>query len=262
LILLSTIGILVHPVYTFTYFVVGELLLLYAWASDEPRRKLAWIVLLTLNTFIVCSLFAYFEFMRGIDSGWTQDTMYADMQARADFDLGQNFYGYLNDWYFGTVNLQLSNTVKPFSSQPGQLLAVIIQMLPFDIVFIGTWIHGLKRKQNDKYRKSFFFCAIIAFIAAVPVFVLQIDYGRWCAGYYLSQGLLFLYLTFISDEDVTESSARIECWCRKHWVAAIVCLLYVSSLGVFKDIVTVDIIGKELEFFHTTISVIKAHIGI
>lgn len=243
---LSFIAILIHPIYVFSYFIVSELILLYVFAKEN--KKNTWLILFLTNTIIVCGMFLLFEYVRMVGPEWTQESMYNDMQARTNFDLGENFYGYLNDWYFGTVDSQMTNTVRPFEHQPLLLFMTICFMLPYEIVCIRAWWKGLKESSNHKI-KFFFLCAILAFVATIPAFAIQIDYGRWCASYYLSQGVVFLYLLFVEDQYVHEICVDIMVWSKNNVLLAFSCLIYCVTLGWFKDISMIELTGNGYTFF-------------
>lgn len=259
LVLFSFLSILVHPIYVFTYFITGELLLLYRWSRDTKKHKY-WLFLFILNTALVCGLFLYFESFRLTGSEWTADSMYANMQKRTDFDLGDNFRSYLTDWYFGDAFAQLLNTVKPFPVQPWLLLLTLFLMLPYDTVIVIFGRDGIKKAENVR-RKIFSLCFLLSFIATIPAFVIQIDYGRWCAGYFFSQMMVVLFCYFDEDPLVTEFIENIKAWSFNHPEFAVACLIYMCSLGYFKDINTIDAVGNGHAFFSHLADVVRAHLA-
>lgn len=256
-ILLSVVGILIHPVFVFTYFVVGCALLLYA--ATKRGNVLTWWILLLLNVLSVCGLFYYFEYIRPIGAGWTQELMYNDMQSRTDFDLGQNFYAYLKDWYFGTVDSQLAQGSRPFPVQPWLLLITVLFLLPYGFIYFWTWVKGYTDSIGG--RKFFFFCMLFSFCATIPVFIYELDYGRWCAAYYLVQFIVLLYIFAESNDVANYVFEKTEKWVvNGHRLVAIAAFLYGDTLGWFRDITLLEVTSNGVTFLSKLIETMKISI--
>lgn len=237
IILLTIIATMVHPVFTFCYFCVSEALLFYDYIVHNTRRK---ALMLLLNTVAIIVMFSGFHFVHFVSDAYNAETMFADLQSRTNVDISTSAQ-YVRDWYFNDAEGLLSNTVRPMPPQAITLGLSLLFMFPYIYAIFMIWKSGISNKQICVRKRFMYFMMSISWITVIPAFVLEIDFGRWLAALFLSQFIIILALAFRNDENVLDGFATLKEKFRKRPILAMGIIAEAITLGVFRDISSLDI---------------------
>ena len=198
LIPLAGIGVMIHEGYVFMYLNVIVLMLIYKLCVNISNRKKSAIIkygmILGLVLLVSGILFSYFMFFsHSIKEGAyeeivdlaksiTHNHKYHEDLVRAEIlgiNLGEEEMEY-----------RLQNVIE--------LSVFIVMMIPFITIAVRFFKRVLSQCE-DKLSKLKYFMIIVGSIATLPLFILKIDYGRWC--YALLAYYCFVILTMMAMKD-------------------------------------------------------------
>lgn len=242
--IISGIGLLTHPVFIFLYMPVSVSLLLYKsfFAKDQ---NIKWRICLGVNIFVVIILFCVFHYFHLVNPSYNTDIAFDFIQNRTSVNL-ENEKQYIHYWYFKSASDLLQNTVQPFPSQKYTLIITCIFLFPLIYALFYIWKVAI---QNEKTSKKWILLMMaISEISSLPCFILEIDYGRWLASIFICQFLILLSLLIIGDENVQMGITALIKKIHDNKIYAIGSCFYLTTLGVFMDVSTLEISSRLYTF--------------
>ncbi|MDR1581222.1 MAG: hypothetical protein LBS35_12775, partial [Synergistaceae bacterium] len=121
------------------------------------------------------------------------------------------------------------------------------------IIFLAVFWRKCVRSEQSKLGKWVYRLAALSPLAALPAFVLTVDYGRWICAIFFMQFTMLLYSLYIQDNNAKAVLAEIyEFVVPKRVAAYFVVLLYFMSIGqiyavaILRDISIIGKIGKKV----------------
>ncbi|HHX21209.1 MAG TPA: hypothetical protein GX722_05395 [Clostridiales bacterium] len=249
--MMCIVAISIHQVYIFTFFPMVIIVLIYNSLSDKMKFQSSKILIITTTFFTICA-FLVFQFYKV--------TKYPDMET-----LTQAISSYTNITpvsllsydYFFNFNDHANLAFKNLRHNIFAGIYTVTILLPLIIGFRFIW-HFSSNASSSKnlggiYRISFF-----APLAAVPVFILTIDWGRWFAAVLITQFVLLIYYLANDDENVylAISSLRERLSLFKPSLYLGILLVFHMLVGRFEAAATLGSADKFIKLFSKLLNIL------
>lgn len=232
---LAGIGVMIHEGYVFMYLNVMVLMLIYKLCVNiSTKNKSAIIkygIILGLVLLVSGTLFSYFMFF----SHNVKDGAYEEIVELAK-SITHN-HKYHEDLVRAEIlGVNLGEEEMEYRLQNVVELAVfIVMMIPFIIIAIRFFKKVLS-KCKDKVSKVKYFLVIIGSIATLPLFILKIDYGRWCYAVLAYYCFVIMAMMAMKDEIVLTSWDETILEVSQNWIFGKMLFAYLMIMIPFTDL--------------------------
>lgn len=264
LLAIPAVCLLSHPGYIFMYYGVAAAAALYALLTDgeNRRRVLLWSVL----SLLCCgALFVYFQFFSHARAGVTPE----DVAARVELYLSsskdpnltaerflEDYGGEFNSYLFGAkYDLDFFLGFKYYGRE---LALALVLYAPFFLELIRYFadVRRAAARQGRAAAAVHTLLPWIGIIAALPLFFMQVDYGRWCYTVFFYEFALLFYGCLQEDPAFLAASASLrERAARlRPWFSFL--LVYWVSLGMIHQNYINETINQMSDFFQRLLAVL------
>lgn len=235
LIPIAGIGVMIHEGYVFMYLSVMVIMLVYRLITnvraDDKKKTRKYAVILCLIFIVSAVLFLYFMFFSHnvregaydeiveLAKSITYKGKYHEDLVRAEIlgiNLGEEEMEY-----------RLQNVIE--------LTVFIIMMIPF-IIMLVMFFKKVLSKCKDTFDKAKYIFVIIGAVATLPLFILKIDYGRWCYAVLAYYCFIILFLFAINDEKVLVSWDETIYEISEKWIFGKMLFAYLMLIIPFSDL--------------------------
>lgn len=235
-VLISSIGILIHQSYVFMYFNLILVFFLYKWMTCEEKntakRYFAWGAV----TFVVCSgLFLYMQFFSRAASDITMEYV---MNRTAEF-MDETISGIQN--HESTISMYLfrNGGMDPFTGIKEYwtiLIAIILVYSPFILEVICYWKAFIKKAKQEKQTKyGLYMLYPFGILTAIPLYIMHVDYGRWTYGVFFYEFALVWILNMIGDNNAEYATQVTLKRIRQKKIYFICLMCYAALLGAMEQ---------------------------
>jgi hypothetical protein len=224
--ILCGICMLIHESFIFLFFPAIALVLLYMHLTTEKKK---WLYTLIVSVVVCGTLFLYLNSL-SLNFDSTSDVIIA-------ISLFSNIipnYDMIDGMYFMTVGEVIQSMVIP-----GLLRRVCIGILtvimfsPVFYILIKFWRDC--RATSEGKMKMFYTLCMLAPLAALPLFILAIDWGRWFAAFMVVQFIMIFFLLYAKDKIATDVVTSWEPWVLSNKRMFAILMIYLLMMGPFLE---------------------------
>ena len=229
---ISVLCIALYQGYIFLYFTVIFFIILYDFFEENDERIKKGIlgigsIIINCITFLIFQLFTYTNF-----SGY--DEMISVLSQKTDFAMNES----LKYEYFMSIKEVYEVVVEDFIlsrfTTPRELLFITILLCtPIIIIFIAIWLKCIQKLTEKNKQKTFYYLWWISYIAFLPQFILNTDWGRWSIAVLFYTFFSVLYMLWKGNEEIACALESLQCLIIKNKYLMILVLIYLQRLGKF-----------------------------
>ncbi|HOQ00892.1 MAG TPA: hypothetical protein PK604_08745 [Acetivibrio clariflavus] len=226
---LTAICVLIHQGYVFMYFNIVLVLLFYRTfiniSSKNINKKSLVIFILSA---ITCSvLFIYFQFFSHIKAGYTYDDIYTYAEQILS-RLG--VYNVIIQQELFGIKFDYSNTLIIYSKH---LLVAIVFFSPYIFLLFKLWKRVISNA-TSKLHKLVYLIMPFGIITTLPLWIMHIDYGRWCYAVCFYEFIIILSLIAMKDKHFIIAFNDTAKSIQQKPVLLLFLFLYIKSIGPFR----------------------------
>ena len=249
ILILPVICMLIHSGYVFLFFNIILALLLYKSFITRTNRVNRYYLTALIASFTACSiLFIYFQFFAQVNPDITLEYVLEKASVLTVVE-SDTFIKYLLELLFGSSGLL--GTFYGISSQWTTLLINLVIYSPFIWLAYKLW-KGMVKNATGLKQKTVYILISLGFLTTVPLFIMHVDYGRWCYAVFFYEIALMLCLTVAGDKPFITSLNDVFRFLLNKPVLAVFLVLYVLLLGQF-SIGNINLLEGCLNLFIHTI---------
>ena len=242
--IICIIGIAIHQVFIFTYFIPILCFLLYdTYENSFSKKNVAILILSIIFTLIS---FIYFQF-------FTPELQYASSSEFVDILSQKTSAPISKDMieleYFTSIKDQITDVVMPnLFRRILKGILILVLLMPVIIILAIIWKKAIKYT-TDKKLKMVLYAMIISPLAILPALMLTVDWGRWFAAALIVQFCYIFYLYYRKCKPMLHSlllfNELLEKW---HYIPCFL-LIYLSYLGKFEAANQLEIVNRIIKLF-------------
>lgn len=265
LLVIPAVCLLIHPGYIFMYYGVAVAAALYALLTDGGNRRkvLLWSAL----SLLCCgALFVYFQFFSHVRAGVTLEDVAdrVELYFRSSPNSAEHtaecflevYGGFFKSYLFG-MKYDL-DFFRGFKYYGRELALALVLYSPFFLELI-RYFSDVRRAAAQRGRAIAVVHALlpwIGIVAALPLFFMQVDYGRWCYDVFFYEFALMFYGNLQEDPAFLAASAalRERASRLRPWFSFL--LIYWVSLGMIHQNYINESIYQMTEYFQRFLTVL------
>lgn len=230
-IVLSAVNMAIYQGYIFLYYPVIFLICICDCLKHINEKK-RWLNFIICN-FLVGLAFLVFQFGTSIHfSGVEEIATY--LQQHTDLPVSPDALYYE---YFAPVSTAFENISKNFllgGEAPRERTFIIICLLaPVSILSIAIW---LKCRKSERFyyiiKKPFIYWGFL-YVAFLPQFLLNVDWGRWMIAITFYTFFAIVYINYQGFIEMSEAISSLDSFIYRHKTLSIGVLLYLAMLNKF-----------------------------
>lgn len=224
--IVSVICIACYQGYVFMYFPVLFTVIVLEIESNKANRKscIIWNSIVCLVNVIVSMIFQFKTNLRYQSS----DELFAKLEAHTDIDMT---VGTLDCEYFMDIRKRWETFTYQFiflsNEHPREkMLLLTLILFPLIILFICLW----KKIYDSEIHRAVFWI-LLSDLAILPMFILNMDWGRWLAAFGCVQFFQIFYLIYTQPAGAQKAMDSLTAFVKKHGLLCILFLIYLMPLG-------------------------------
>ena len=226
---LTAICVLIHQGYVFMYFNIVLVLLFYRTfiniSSKNINKKSLVIFILSA---ITCSLlFIYFQFFSHIKAECKSEEIY--LYSKQILGTGRLYDQIIYQELFG----QKYNRSHILSKYRQYLLVAIVFFSPYIFLLFKLWKRVISNA-TSKLHKLVYLIMPFGIITTLPLWIMHIDYGRWCYAVCFYEFIIILSLIAMKDKHFIIAFNDIAKSIQQKPVFVLFLFLYIKLIGAFK----------------------------
>jgi len=226
---LTAICVLIHQGYVFMYFNIVLVLLFYRTfiniSSKNINKKSLVIFILSA---ITCSvLFIYFQFFSHIKAECKSEEIY--LYSKQILGTGRLYDQIIYQELFG----QKYNRSHILSKYRQYLLVAIVFFSPYIFLLFKLWKRVISNA-TSKLHKLVYLIMPFGIITTLPLWIMHIDYGRWCYAVCFYEFIIILSLIAMKDKHFIIAFNNIAKSIQQKPVFVLFLFLYIKLIGAFK----------------------------
>lgn len=226
---ISVICIACYQGYVFMYFPVLFTVTILGIAeaeSSKANRKTA-IIWNTVVCFVNVITAVIFQFMTNLRYESVEE-LFAQLEKHTDIDMT---VGTLTCEYVMDIPKRWQAFNYPFlftgNEHPREKLFLLVLILfPLIIMFMCIW-----KKLYESEIHSFIFWILLSDLAILPMFILNMDWGRWLAALGAVQFFQIFYLMYTQPAGAKKAMDSLGTFVTNHHLLCILFLIYLMPLG-------------------------------
>ena len=251
---LSIISLAIYQGFIFLYYPILLLVMIYDILISQ-KEKIKKAILAAISVGISCITFLFFQFYTFVYAK-TVDEFVQQVGLISNVAVSKKAVTYELFTSIEAIYLELMlpyiRTCLPYE----QLFITLLLLFPLICIFILFYIYAAQKTKKTYFLKKPYIYFLMVNFALFPQFALNIDWGRWLIVLFNLLFFEMLYLIYLKDTGIMYALKICTIWVKKHMIAALLILLYISLLSYF-DANSFFFAPAEqiLKFFHFRTSV-------
>lgn len=236
-VVISIIGVLIHPGYVFLYFNLVLAAIFYKTFMQVDKMQKKSFVLLGVQFVLTSFLFLYMFLFSHTKAGITVDYV---MSRTAEFvsksvEEISNHQSSIEGFLFRKEGMDqgIHFCIEEYRYI---LVAMGIVFLPFFIEIFNYWKLVVNNAKTSMGNKCWMY-GILPFgcLTLVPVYLMQNDYGRWTFAGFFYEFVMIWILNLIEDKNVVRATSTYMTKVRENKAYYIFLLCYAAICGTFEQ---------------------------
>lgn len=229
--IISFVCFAIYQGYIFLYFPILFFVMLYdAFYSEREQKQKIYFnifsIILNLGAFIVFQFFTYIN--------CESYTEMADiLSQKTDFDIS----GSLEFEYFMSISDAYKAMTENFilnKSPRENLFLIICLCIPVFCVVISIWLKSVQTLERKDTHRFFYYLWGLSYIAFVPQFILNVDWGRWYIAITFYTFFSILYMSWKSNGEISISLEKLQNYIHNNKFWAVLILIYLHGFEKFQ----------------------------
>lgn len=243
--ILSTICVLIHPVYVFLYFNLVLVAFFYKIFISPSKNRTKHVISCVISFLIVSILFVYLHFYSHVKDGITLDYV---MDRVAEFtsksldslEIGRyNVAGFIFRTREGisesTLAIAGNHTLYFIQEYWLILLMAIVMYLPFIFEVFRYWKYVVK-EANLLGKKGFLYGLLpFGIVTVIPAYILLNDYGRWTYAVFFYEFAIIWFINILNDKCAENATLKMYSQISSHRIYYIILLFHATVLGAMEQ---------------------------
>ena len=226
---LTAICVLIHQGYVFMYFNIVLSLLFYRTFKNIESKKVdkKSLVILILSAIICSVLFLYFQFFSHIKPRYTYNEVCLYIEQILDITrvheqiVAQELFGEVFDFSYILIEHRK------------HLLVAFVLFSPYILLLIKLWKKVIS-STNSKINKFIYLIMPFGIITTLPLWLIHIDYGRWCYSVCFYELIIILSLIAMKDKHFIIAFNDIAKKVKQKPVLMCFLFMYMMSIGALR----------------------------
>jgi len=237
------IACLLHHIFCNIFFPVIFASFIYDIFTDEKQLKKK-LLFYSIITFSLAALFFAIILFSHMNIDF--ETIYYNLKERSTTTttallqknaLYYEYYAKLPEHYIAYVQPIWKYNIARFV-----LTAVFLS--PLLLLFWTPWILAIRHSADRMEKWCYLLIQISVHAIFLPAYMMAVDYDRWNCAYCFTQFCLALLLYYYNTNTFATQANRIICYLKKHFVIALLIVIYISSFDMPPGESTLPIVDK------------------
>lgn len=222
----SILCIACYQGYVFLYFPVMFTVIILETGHNQAKQKTAviWAGIVCLVNVVTAVIFQFKASLRYE----SVEELFAQLEKHTDIDMK---VGTLTCEYVMDIPKRWQTFNYPFlftgNEHPREkLFLLVLILLPLIIMFMCLW-----KKLYESEIHNFIFWILLSDLAVVPMFILNMDWGRWLAALGAVQFFQIFYFMYTQPAGAKKAMDSLQTFVTNHRLLCILFLIYLMPLG-------------------------------